>query len=302
MVNELNHPKISVVIPAWNAAKYLAATLQSVADQCLENVEIILIDGGSTDDTLSIARSFDGLAISILSEPDRGQLDALQKGLKLASGDIVLWLNADDVVMPGSFLVVLEQFKDSSVDFVFSDDVAFNEETGGFYYGPSIKGLNDLDHLLFYRQLYSECVYWRRSITTFLEDEYFDLRVYTDYAFFLRLRWGRKGRWVSKRLGAFRIRTGQASEAFSTKKKDEYIRIKKQHCEHIGMPFIQYMITKIVYMPWFVLRQRIRPQIMRGIRRAFRFFSGDKGRVREANFFFENWLLPINSRTPRNAV
>ena len=291
---------ISVVIPAYNAASFIAATLQSILSQGEDAVEVILVDGNSTDDTLAIASAFSDLSIKVISEPDRGQLDALQKGLRVASGEIVLWLNADDIGMPGAFSEVRAAFAERDVDFVYSDDAAFREEARGYYYGPPIRGLSDFDHFLFYRQMCSECVYWRRSITCYLPEEAYDLRVYTDYAFFLRLRWGRRGRWVGKRLGAFRIREGQASSEFGSRKRKEYAWVKKMHREHIGMSMWQFVIFRWIYWPWFAVRQQLRPQIQRGARRIFRFLTNDRKRSREASYFYSQWLLPVGSKGPRD--
>lgn len=301
MVNNNGLLSISVVIPAYNAGPYLAATLQSILSQGDEGVEVILVDGNSTDDTLAVASAFSNLSIKVITEPDRGQLDALQKGLRMASGDVVLWLNADDIVMPGAFSAVRAAFFEQDIDFVYSDDVAFLEEQGGYYYGPCIRGLSDLDHFLFYRQMYSECVYWKRSITRYLPTEAFDLRVYTDYAFFLRLRWGRRGRWVSKRLGAFRIREGQASAQFSSRKRSEYLSVKNMHREYVGMSATGFVLWRWLYWPLFAIRQQLRPQLQRGTRRVFRMMTGDRSRTREAHYFYSKWLLPKGSKGPCDA-
>lgn len=300
MVNDSKLLSISVVIPAYNAGPYLAATLQSILSQGAEGVEVILADGNSSDDTLQIASAFSSLPIRVITEPDRGQLDALQKGLRMATGDIVLWLNADDIVMPGAFSAVRAKFAEQDVDFVYSDDVAFHEEEKGYYYGPPISGLSDLDHFLFYRQMCSECVYWRRSAIRYLPEQAYDLRVYTDYAFFLRLRWGRRGRWVSKRLGAFRIRESQASAQFKSRKQSEYRSIKRMHREYIGMSVPVFVLGRLMYWPWFAIRHLVRPQLQRGARRIVRLLTKDRRRSQEANFFYSEWLLPIGSKGPRN--
>jgi len=290
---------ISVVIPSYNAARYIAATLQSIQAQNMDGVEVVLIDGASKDDTLNIARSFSNLDMTIVSERDQGQLDALQKGLRLARNDIILWLNADDIVMPGAFAAVRKAFEEHDVDFVYSDDVAFNEDQRGYYYGPPIKGLNDLDHFLFYRQLCSECVYWKRDITKYLTTESFDFKVYTDYAFFLNMRWKRRGLWLPKRLGAFRIREGQASSEFRERGLQEYHRIKAMHRTRIGMSLGAFRAAQIAYYPWFAIRQNMIPQVKRALRRVIRYMTNDAGRLEESAFFFGEWLLPLESREPR---
>lgn len=286
-------PTLSVVVPTFNAGTFIAATLESIRRQEVPGVEVILADGGSTDDTVAVARAVGLENLRVISNRDHGQLDALQKGLALATGDVVVWINGDDIVMPEAFTTALTVFRDhADVDFVFADDAAFDETAQGFYYGSTIRGLNDWDHLLFYRQMYSECVYWRREVTRLLSPEYYDLRVYTDYAFFLNLRWGRKGHWVPQRLGAFRIRQDQASAAFAERKVQEFARIRGEHAKRIGLHPYWLFIARIIYWPWFVLRQKLRPTIERGIRRIYRFLTRDRHRKIETQWFFSEWLKP----------
>lgn len=88
--------KISVVTVAWNAEATIADTLSSVSDQRGVEYEHIIVDGGSTDATLSIVSKYQGKNVRVLSEPDRGIYDAMTKGLRLATGDVIGFLNSDD--------------------------------------------------------------------------------------------------------------------------------------------------------------------------------------------------------------
>lgn len=101
--------KISVIIPSFNSEKYIAETLKSVADQNCNDIEVILADGGSKDRTVEIAESFK-IVTKIISEPDKGQSDALNKGFALATGDIFYWLNSDDLLCDGALNTVLYLF------------------------------------------------------------------------------------------------------------------------------------------------------------------------------------------------
>jgi GT2 family glycosyltransferase len=102
-------PSITIVTPSLNAADTLPAALESVRSQAYAGkVEHVVVDGGSTDATVEILRS--APRVRYVSEPDRGLSDAVNKGIRLADGEIVGWLNADDVYLPGAFEAVGRAF------------------------------------------------------------------------------------------------------------------------------------------------------------------------------------------------
>ncbi len=103
-------PKISIVTPNYNGAAYLEATIQSLLRQQYPNLEYIIIDGGSTDDSMSIIHRYREQIAVVVSEPDKGLYDAIQKGMKLATGEVMGWLNADDMHHPGSLFTLAEIF------------------------------------------------------------------------------------------------------------------------------------------------------------------------------------------------
>lgn len=96
-------PKISIVTPSYNQGEFIEETIRSVLLQGYPNLEYIIIDGGSTDDSVEVIKKYEPWIAHWVSEPDDGQAHAINKGFKAASGEVFGYLNSDDVYLPGSF-------------------------------------------------------------------------------------------------------------------------------------------------------------------------------------------------------
>ncbi|WP_017314696.1 glycosyltransferase family 2 protein [Mastigocladopsis repens] len=110
MTGSVNYPLISVVIPSFNQGQYIEETLLSVIGQQYPNLEILVIDGGSTDNTVEILEKYSSQISYWHSKKDKGQADAINQGINLSSGDIVCWLNSDDMYLPGTLLDIGKRF------------------------------------------------------------------------------------------------------------------------------------------------------------------------------------------------
>ncbi len=100
-------PLVSVVTPSLNQGKFIGETIRSVLSQEYPFLEYLIVDGGSNDETLSVLRSF-GSRLRWISEPDEGQSQAINKGWRMTQGEIVTWLNADDILAPGAIRQAVE--------------------------------------------------------------------------------------------------------------------------------------------------------------------------------------------------
>jgi glycosyltransferase involved in cell wall biosynthesis len=115
----VNQPLVSIVTPCLDQATYVREALTSVREQTYPHIEHIVVDGGSTDGTVGVVREFDG--VRWVSEPDRGQSHALNKGFALASGEILGWLNADDAYEPTAVAEGVDALQSTGAGLVYAD-------------------------------------------------------------------------------------------------------------------------------------------------------------------------------------
>jgi glycosyltransferase involved in cell wall biosynthesis len=129
---EIGQMKVSIVTPSYNQGQFIERTLQSVASQTGVEIEHVIFDGGSTDETVEILKGF-GHGIRWVSEKDKGQTDAVNKGIRATDGEIIGWLNSDDIYYPGAVARIVEYFaRYPEIDVVYGmadhidlDDQAF---------------------------------------------------------------------------------------------------------------------------------------------------------------------------------
>jgi glycosyltransferase involved in cell wall biosynthesis len=127
---KMDSPKISVITPSLNQGCYLRQCIESILSQDYSNIELIIIDGGSIDESLSVINEFEEKITYWVSEPDHGQSDAINKGFQRASGELVAWLNADDYYLPGAFQQVAEVYRQNQLAPFFFGDGLRVDETG----------------------------------------------------------------------------------------------------------------------------------------------------------------------------
>ncbi len=296
-------PKISVVIPCFNAALTIGRSIASIRAQAHQNVQLIVMDGGSDDETEAVVRPLLKTTDTFMSEKDDGQLHALRKGLAVATGEICFWLNADDMVAPGAFCYVADLFaSDPGLDFIFSDDWVFHEQRRKVYVGQTIRWLTLADHFVFYRQMPSECVYWRTALNSHINYWDYSLRVATDYMVMLQLqKSARKRRWVPRRLGIFVIRANgqQMSQRFKSRVAAERLRIRGVLRCAWGMNRAQFLAARRSKRSKFLWQNIVLPFCARVCRIGRRVLTFDCERHRLLKFVIDCEDL-YNNRAKRS--
>jgi len=157
-------PRITVVTPSFNQGEFLEATLRSVLDQHYENLEYLVLDGGSTDASVAIIERYAPQLTYWHTRKDNGQADAIATGFEMSTGEILCWLNSDDVLLPGSLMKVGEYFRDHPrADVVYSNRIVIDRDGNeiGRHYWPRrlFRG-----HWALGQPLAQECTFWRRAI------------------------------------------------------------------------------------------------------------------------------------------
>ncbi len=199
--------RISVVMPSYNQARFLERAILSVLNQDYPNLQFIVMDGGSSDGTLEILRKYDRY-LTWRSEPDRGQSHALNKAIRIADGELMGWLNSDDVYFPGALRNVHSAARQDPEAVLYRGLSAIVDERDRVLQVPRIghPSLRNLLHVGF--GMASQAVFWRRNIdgSLVLLDE--KLNFAMDLDLWLKLLNRGRGVCLPHLLGALRFYKG----------------------------------------------------------------------------------------------
>ncbi len=209
-----HHPKVSIVTPSFGQGAYIEKTLLSVLDQQYPNLEYFVQDGASKDSTVDVLRNYEAKLSGWTSEKDSGQSQAINRGFAKTSGEIMAWLNSDDLLLPSALACVVEYFnRHPDIDVVYGNRLMVDEnnmEIGRWIMpGHNSKVLSWVDYVP------QETLFWRRRIWEKAGgqiDESF--RFSMDWDLLVRFREaGAKFAHIPRFLGAFRIHELQKTSA-----------------------------------------------------------------------------------------
>lgn len=215
--------RISIITPNFNGAAFIEETLKSVVGQNYLNLEFIVVDGASADASLSIIKRYKSGISRLIVEPDNGHADALNKGFRWATGDILGWINSDDILLPGALAFIDRLFRSRpDIEWVTGRPSSMNENGEIGWVGP----LRAWSRLRFLagdnKWIQQESTYWRRSLWERAGGA-LDLRysVANDFALWARFFRFSELHTVNRPLGCFRVRSGQRSILLKRRYKAE---------------------------------------------------------------------------------
>lgn len=209
-------PKISIITPNYNGDKFLEKTILSVLLQNYPNLEYIIIDGGSTDQSIEIIKKYESQITFWVSEKDNGIYDALQKGFAKSTGEIMGWINSDDMFHPKSFFTLAEIFNNHpTIEWVHGIATVFDDKDRTVYMRSALSNPYSL-YIKDYKKdgifIQQESTLWRRSLWikagSNISQQY---SLAADFELWIRFFRYAKLYTTSALIGGFRIREGQLS-------------------------------------------------------------------------------------------
>ncbi|MDD5757936.1 MAG: glycosyltransferase family 2 protein [Desulfobulbaceae bacterium] len=254
--------KISIITPCLNAAPFIERTLLSVLEQCGDfELEYFIVDGVSTDGTVEIIRRYEN-RLHLVSEKDPGQASAINKGLKLATGDVVAFLNADDCYAPGALAAVAAVFEDPHVHWAFGKcDIVDTHDHPIRRLITAYKNYHlqraSRRRLLAENFISQPAVFWRHSVMTevgfFDESEYFVM----DYEYWLRLWQKYEPMFLDRYLASFRWHEVSKSGVGFTRQFSDELRVAERYANGERLPILLHrfnyckIVTIYTLLAWF---------------------------------------------------
>jgi glycosyltransferase involved in cell wall biosynthesis len=264
----VSRPLVSIVTPSYNQAEFLAETIESVLAQDYEPIEYIVVDGASSDGSVEIIRRYADRLAWWRSEPDRGQVDALNSGFRRATGEILGWLCSDDTLLPGAVSSLVSELESHPEALIAYGHAVWTNERSEPTGHPKSRPW-DLRAMARGggQHVAQPASLWRRRAWELAGplDERFEYVF--DALFFLRIAAEGEGRLVDRELATHRLHPGAKTRRTDVRKIDEHVRVAR---DFYGGP----------------LPPRLRPHARVGAANAYRraawtaYHAGDPARAR----------------------
>lgn len=243
MSDSIHYPSISVVIPSFNQGQYIEETLLSVIGQEYPNLEILVIDGGSTDNTVEILEKYSDNISYWHSKKDNGQADAINQGMKLSSGEVVCWINSDDMYLPGTLLDIGKRFRGLTDEnyLVYGSALTINEVDGRLISGSHLASPFDAFTLTYNDFIVQPSSFWTRKLwqsTGELNPKY---HYVLDWDWFIRASKFTEFEYVNKFFSVYRFHEFHKTSTGGLERRKEIIELVTKY----SSDYWRYLYTEI---------------------------------------------------------
>lgn len=224
-------PRVTIVTPSYNQGPYLETTIRSILDQGYPNLEYIIVDGGSTDESVDIIKRYQDRLAWWVSEKDRGQSHAINKGFERATGDLYCYINSDDTLKPGALAAVADAWKQGH-EFI-TGWVVLLEPDGEWPQLPFGRSTNA--EWLIWNPLCQQATYWAARFTKQLGGFREDLHYCFDYEFWMRLWFVGKAKphMIKQCLGGYRLHGESKTVAQSDAFDPEFRQLRAEYRKYL---------------------------------------------------------------------
>nr|WP_290224462.1 glycosyltransferase family 2 protein [Trichocoleus desertorum] len=227
MSDSINYPSISVVIPSFNQGQYIEETLLSVIGQGYPNLEVLVLDGGSTDNTVGILEKYSDKISYWHSKKDKGQADAINQGMNLSSGEIVCWINSDDMYLPGTLLDIGRRFQGLTDEnyLIYGSALAINQVNENLFSGAHLASSFDAFKLTYDDFIVQPSSFWTRKLWQATGDLNTNYHYVLDWDWFIRASEFTKFEYVNKFFSIYRFHELHKTSTGGLKRRQEILEV-----------------------------------------------------------------------------
>jgi glycosyltransferase involved in cell wall biosynthesis len=249
-------PKITIITPSFNQGKFIERTIKSVLDQDYPNLEYLVMDGGSSDETIDILKKYEP-RLTWISEKDKGQADAINKGIKMSTGDIVAYLNSDDIYEPYTLREVAQYFTQHAGTMWLTGKCRIidkeDREARGMitHYKNFLLRHYSYNMLLVTNPISQPATFWRRSAINEFGLFNVNEHLVMDYDYWLRIGKKYPLAVLNKYLASFRVyASSKTSSSFLTTFRREMMLARKHSSSILlnSMHWISYICIAAAYL------------------------------------------------------
>jgi glycosyltransferase involved in cell wall biosynthesis len=238
----MDKPKISIVIPSLNQGKYIEQTIQSIIGQNYPNLELLICDGGSSDETIEIIKKYDSHISFWRSHKDNGQADAINEGFQHSTGEIMAWINSDDYYLPNTFNTIIKHLNKDKAQILVGNTISFYEDSV-YFFGSDIVNNFNKSQLLYKDQINQPSSFWTRKTYKIIGELNIKYHYVFDWEYFLRMSLSNKIDFLktSDYYSVYRFHVAHKTSTGGLKRENEIWDLIRNHVDKKNADHQRYL-------------------------------------------------------------